>query len=189
MITKKGMRGVALDGKTLRFSHGNVGLFAQDAYDHLLAQDKIGKGANITADYLMSTLLGSEDIMELALFYGLKLEHPDAKLEDMAGIADAWAEAGHSDMELRRKILEAFYLATDPSGVSSLQKRWTRFDQQEEATKKQEEEDREMNEKVEAARIAANTRIKMAKLEEFEKIQTKKDTTPTPSSPDLPASS
>jgi hypothetical protein len=167
---KKGLRGVPLDGKTLRYTHGNVGLFAQAGYEKLLEQDRIQKGAGIDSNYLMATYLTNEDILELALFYGLKADQPDVKLEDMAGLADTWAESGKSDMDLRRKILEAFNLATNPSGVASMIERWQASDRQEEETRKQAVEDQKMDKKVEEARIAANRRIKKTEITRLENI-------------------
>lgn len=128
---KKGMRGVALDGKTLRFTHGNVGLFSQAGYEKLLEQKRIQMGSLIEADGLIGNYLGNADILNLALFYGLLADQSDAKLDDMSSMVDAWTEAGHSLLELRRKIIEAFKLATDPSGVVSMLENWKLSDKQE----------------------------------------------------------
>lgn len=196
---KKGLRGIPLDGKTLRYTHGNVGLFAQAGYEKLVAQGRIAATANISANDLMSVFLINWDITVLALWYGLLADQPrpepvdDKKIaEEMGQIADAWTEAGNSDQELRRKILEAFYLATVPSGVPSMKERWQRLDQEEEESKTKDVEGRKesekltaMDKKIEAARNAANMRIKKAEIARLEEIQK----TPISPSPDLPASS
>lgn len=174
---KKGMRGVALDGKTLRFTHGNVGLFSQAGYEKLLQLDRINKGALVEADVLIASYLGNDFVLDLALFYSLKADQPEITLEDVSSMVDAWTEAGHSLLDLRRKIIEAFKLATDPSSVVSMLESWKLSDKQAEAesaiTKAIAEERIEGTEKV----------LREAKEAKKEKK------TPILPSPDLPASS
>jgi hypothetical protein len=133
MAIKKGMRGVSLDGKTLRFTHGNVGLFSQAGYEKLLDLKRIQMGSLVEADALIGSYLANADILNLALFYGLLADQPETKLDDMSSMIDAWVEAGHSLLDLRRKVIEAFKLATDPSGVVSMLERWKLSDKQEAA--------------------------------------------------------
>ena len=173
---KKGMRGVALDGKTLRFTHGNVGLFSQAGYEKLLDLKRIQMGSLIEADGLMASYLGNADILNLALFYSLKADQSDTKLDDMSSMVDAWTEAGHSLLELRRKIIEAFKLATDPSSVASMLESWKLSDKQAEA-------ESAIEKAIAEERIEGTTKV----LKEAKKEKEKK--TSGPSSPDLVESS
>ena len=185
MTAKKGMRGVLLNGKTLRFSHGNIGLFSQAGYEKLLELKRIQMGAPIEADELIANYLGNTDILNLALFYGLEADQPDIDLDDMSEMVDAWVESGHSHLELHRKIIEAFKLATNPSGVVSMLESWQISD------KKAEVDDR-LNKEAANERIEGVEKIlreaKDRKEKEMEEMK-KKPKTSEPSSPDLPASS
>jgi hypothetical protein len=185
MTTKKGMRGVALDGKTLRFTHENVGLFSQAGYEKLLNLDRINKGALVEADVLMASYLGNADILNLSLFYGLLADQPDVKSKDMekdikdiSSMVDAWTEAGHSLLDLRRKIIEAFKLATDPSSVVSMLESWRNSDKQAEA-------ESAIEKAIAEERIERTTKI----LKEAKTEKEKAKKTLTSPSPDLPASS
>ena len=187
MTAKKSMRGVALDGKTLRFSHGNIGLFSQAGYEKLMEQKRIQMGAPIEADGLIANYLGNTDILNLALFYGLEADQPDIDLDDMSEMVDAWVESGHSHLELHRKIIEAFKLATNPSGVVSMLENWKISDRKAEV-------DETINKEIAKEKIEGMEKVlreaKEAKeAKEAEKEKEKEKKTDGPSSPVLVESS
>jgi len=184
MTVKKGMRGVPLDGKTLRFSHGNIGLFSQAGYEKLLELKRIQMGAPIEAYELIANYLGNTDILNLALFYGLEADQPDIDLDDMSEMVDAWVESGHSHLELHRKIIEAFKLATNPSGVVSMLESWKISD-------KKAEVDETINKEIAKEKIEGMEKLlrEVKEAKEAEKEKEKEKKTDGPSSPVLVESS
>jgi hypothetical protein len=182
MTAKKSMRGVALDGKTLRYSHGNIGLFGQAGYEKLLELNRIPKGALIEAEVLIASYLDNASILELALFYGLEADQPYIDLDDMSSLVDAWIEAGHSLLDLHRKIIEAFKMATNPPGVAPMLENWKISDRKAEV-------DEKINKEIEKEKIEGMEKVLRDVKEAKEAEKEKEKKTDGPSSPVLVESS
>lgn len=160
----KGMRGVSIEfaGKhrLLKFMHGPLGDFETEA--NAVLRPNLTSGQKLFANALMGGWLGDAKIMALALLYGLKHEDADLTIEQVNEGIDNYE--GDLD-DLARKIILAFNMARNPSGVASLQASWKNLD----GDRKILEKAQEIREN--AARMEAEASLKDAemKMKEIQK--------------------
>lgn len=89
----------------------------EDAFIKLMGWDASAPGA--TTKNILNNLVYRAGVLRLALFYGLKTDDKDLKIEDVDGIIEAFIEKGGSEDLLIERIQEAYLMSADPNGLVS----------------------------------------------------------------------
>ena len=125
----KGLRTISIDfageSRTLKFGHSAIGDLEADCNAVLRSLGAIQGAQMVFSEGLMSTWLGNARIFSYALYHGLGKAMKLAEIDD--GI-DAYIQSGGKKVELVRAITRAYYIATDPSILSSLERNWKASD-------------------------------------------------------------